>query len=260
MGRSFRRVRAQEDIRLADSGKPWYHAASDTYFEMVQRDGSWFQRRWQIGFDGKETNVDEKRADYVLGSGNHARTWLHLTEKNTLQELPLGWYAEKGGYWAMNPGYDRPDYAGSVRPIYYECMSCHNGYPKIPEGERKDVTQATYLQPLPEGIDCQRCHGPGQNHVDKASEGASAEAIRAAIVNPARLSPDREMEVCLQCHLETSNEKLPHAIVRFDRVPFSYVPGQPLADYELIFDRAQGNTKSFEVAQRATGSASRNAS
>jgi predicted CXXCH cytochrome family protein len=249
MGRAFQRIRSVKDIDWPTPGKPWHHAASDTFFEMVQRDGSWYQRRWQIGFDGKQTNLDEKRVDYVLGSGNHARTWLHLTEKNILQELPLGWYAEKGGYWAMNPGYDRADYAGSVRPIYYECMACHNGYPKIPEGEQKDVTQATYLQPLPEGIDCQRCHGPGQNHVDRASEDAPKEVIRAAIVNPARLNPDREMEVCLQCHLETSNEKLPHAIVRFDRLPFSYVPGQPLADYELVFDRAQGNLKSFEIAQ-----------
>ena len=249
MGRSFSRVRTEDDINWPTPGKPWHHAASDTFFEMVQRDGAWFQRRWQIGFDGKQTNVDEKRVDYVLGSGNHAKSFLHLTEQNTLQELPLGWYAEKGGYWAMNPGYDRPDYAGSVRPIYYDCMACHNGYPKIPEGEHKDVTQSTYLQPLPEGIDCQRCHGPGQNHVDKASEGAPAEEIRAAIVNPARLSPERKMEVCLQCHLETSNEKLPHAVARFDRAPFSYVPGQPLSDYELIFNRAQGNLNNFEVAQ-----------
>ncbi|HLH42433.1 MAG TPA: tetratricopeptide repeat protein [Bryobacteraceae bacterium] len=248
MGRSFRRVR-REDIAWPAGGKPWRHGASDSFFEMVQRDGVWFQRRWQIGFDGKQTNVDEKRVDYVLGSGNHARTFLHLTEKNTLQELPLGWYAEKGGYWAMNPGYDRPDYAGSVRPIYYECMFCHNGYPKIPEGEQRDATQATYLTPLPEGIDCQRCHGPGQDHVDKAYEGASVEAIRLAIVNPARLPPDRRMEVCLQCHLETTNEKLPHAIVRFDRLPFSYTPGQPLGDYEVIFNRAQGNLDNFEVAQ-----------
>ncbi|HEY4361138.1 MAG TPA: tetratricopeptide repeat protein [Bryobacteraceae bacterium] len=249
MGRSFRRVRNEKDIDWPTPGKPWHHEASDTYFEMVQHDGSWFQRRWQLGFDGKPTNLDEKRVDYVLGSGNHAKTWLHLTENGTLQELPLGWYAEKGGFFAMNPGYDRPDYAGSVRPIYYECMGCHNGYPKIPEGDHKDVSQATYLQPLPEGIDCQRCHGPGQNHVDRATEGASSEVIRAAIVNPARLNPDRQMEVCLQCHLETSNEKLPHAVVRFDRLPFSYVPGQPLADYELVFNRTQGNLNNFEVAQ-----------
>ncbi len=151
MGRAFSRVRTADDMNWPASGKPWHHAASDTFFEMVQRDGSWFQRRWQIGFDGQQTNVDEKRVDYVLGSGNHAKSFLHLTENNTLQELPLGWYAEKGGYWAMNPGYDRPDYAGSIRPIYYDCMACHNGYPKIPEGEHKDVTQSNVSSTVTRG-------------------------------------------------------------------------------------------------------------
>ena len=119
MGRAFHRVGGKHGIDEPAPGKPYHHAASDSFFEMLKRDGELFQRRWQAGFDGKETNVDEKRVDYVIGSGNHARTYLHLTDKNTLQELPLAWYAEKGGYWAMNPGYDRPDYAGSVRPIYY---------------------------------------------------------------------------------------------------------------------------------------------
>src|SRR5690242_968946 len=199
MGRAFRMVRAKEDVDAAPA-KPFYHDASRSFFDMVFRGGAWYQRRWQTGFDGKQTNVDEKRVDYVLGSGNHARTLLHLTERNVLQELPLGWYSEKGGFWGMNPGYDRPDYAGSVRPIFYECMFCHNGYPSVPEGGRRDASQSIYLKPLPEGIDCQRCHGPGQNHVDKASQGASVQEVRAAIVNPARLAPDRKMEVCLQCH------------------------------------------------------------
>jgi predicted CXXCH cytochrome family protein len=249
MARAFRKVRSEKDLDAAAVAKPYYHEPSASFFNMVFRNGAWFQRRWQTGFDGKETNVDEKRVDYLLGSGNHSFTPLHLTEHNTLQELPLGWYSEKGGFWAMNPGYDRADYAGSVRPIYYECMFCHNGYPKIPEGARRDTSQATYLQLLPEGIDCQRCHGPGQNHVDKASQGAPAQVVRAAIVNPARLSSERSMEVCLQCHLETSNEKLPHAIVRFDRAPFSYAPGQPLGDFEVAFNRAPGKNTGFEVAQ-----------
>jgi predicted CXXCH cytochrome family protein len=251
MGRAFHRVGGKTGVGDPPPGKPYHHAASDSYFAMLQRGGELFQRRWQLGPDGKETNVDEKRVDYVLGSGNHSRTYLHLTDKNILQQLPLAWYSEKGGYWAMNPGYDRPDYAGSVRPIYYECMFCHNGYPKIPTGKDRDLSQKTYLQPLPEGIDCQRCHGPGQNHVDKASAGAPLEAVRAAIVNPGKLNPERSMEVCLQCHLETSNQKLPTEVVRINRIPFSYVPGQPLGDYRLTFDRAQGNLGNFEIAQGA---------
>jgi predicted CXXCH cytochrome family protein len=249
MGRSFRKVQSEADMGAPATGKPFYHAASESYFSIAFRNGAWFQRRWRTGFDGKETDVDEKRVDYVMGSGNHSRTLLHLTERSTLQELPLGWYSEKGGFWGMNPGYDRADYSGSVRPIFYECMFCHNGYPRIPEGAQRDTAQTKYVQPLPEGIDCQRCHGPGQDHVDKAAQGAATQIIRAAIVNPARLDPEREMEVCLQCHLETSNQKLPHAVVRLDRGPFSYVPGQPLEDFQVAFNRVAGKNTDFEVAQ-----------
>ena len=71
---------------------------------------------------------------FVIGSGAHARAYLHRTLRNTLVELPLAWYAEKGGYWAMNPGYHRPDHEGFRRKIGYDCMFCHNGYPNIPAG------------------------------------------------------------------------------------------------------------------------------
>ena len=71
--------------------------------------------------------------DYVLGSGNHARTFLHLSPRNTLQQLPLGWYAEKGGYWAMSPGFDSR-HPITRRLVSYECVFCHDGYPSIPAG------------------------------------------------------------------------------------------------------------------------------
>ena len=144
---------------------------------MIARDGKYYQRRWQIGFDGKETNVDEKQVDFVIGSGNHSLTYLHLTSRGALQVLPLSWYSEKGGYWDMSPGYDQPDFPGSVRPVHYECMFCHNAYPKIPEAlEHAANAEMTFLDPVPEGIDCQRCHGPGQRHVALASAGAAAGA------------------------------------------------------------------------------------
>ena len=251
MGRSFYRLTPANAVEDFTPGKTFHSSTSDSYFAMIVRDGKYYQRRWQIGFDGKETDIDEKQIDFVLGSGNHSRSYLHLTTRNTLQELPLGWYAEKGGYFAMNPGYDRPDYLGSVRPVYYQCMFCHNGYPRVPDGVRKDSTEATYLQPIPEGIDCQRCHGPGQKHVERATARAIPPEIRAAIVNPARLTPDRGMEVCMQCHLETNVRKLPDAIRRFDRRPFSYVPGQALGDFQIEFDRLPGTNDHFEVAQGA---------
>ena len=187
-----------------------------------------------------------------MGSGNHSFTYLHFTSRGALQVLPLSWYAEKGGYWDMSPGYDQPDYPGSVRPVHYECMFCHNAYPGIRKAlEHAASTEMTYLDPVPEGIDCQRCHGPGQRHVALASAGVAREQVRTAILNPKRLAPAREIEVCMQCHLETTSLDLPHDIRRFDRAPFSYVPGQPLGDFRVAFDRSGGMKDRFEIAQGA---------
>src|SRR5580658_2480949 len=64
MGRSFYRLPAGIPAADLTSAKPFYHAASDNYFAMIARGGKYYQRRWQIGFDGKETNVDEKQVDF----------------------------------------------------------------------------------------------------------------------------------------------------------------------------------------------------
>jgi predicted CXXCH cytochrome family protein len=108
-----------------------------------------------------------------------------------------------------------------------------------------------FADPIPEGIDCQRCHGPGERHVALASGGGTPPQIRAVIVNPKRLDPTRELEVCMQCHLETTSLALPHQVRRYDRGPFSYQPGQPLGDFAVEFDRSGGNLGHFDIAHGA---------
>ena len=251
MGRSFATPLPEILVEDFTKNNSYYHPASDTHYQMLNRNGVLIQRRYQIGFDRQESNVDEKQIDYIVGSGNHMRTYVHHNADGTLLELPLAWYAEKGGYWAMNPGYDAPDYPYARRQIAYDCMFCHNAYPKTPPGHDKMGDRPVYSEILPEGIDCQRCHGPGQRHVDVASTpGAKPAAIRAAVVNPARLDNDRQLEVCAQCHLKTTEFRLPHAVKRYQRPDFSYKPGEPLAGFVLAFDEAPGPGKEtrFETA------------
>ena len=248
MGRSFSRPGATN--RIEGLSKTYYNEASATYYSMVERDGKYFQQQYQIDFDRERTNFSESQVDFIVGSGNHSRTYLHRTRDNKLIELPLAWYAEKGGYWAMNPGYDRPDHQGRRRLIGDDCMFCHNAYPQIPAGDRLDPV----FTGIPEGIDCQRCHGPGERHVALARNSATPRAeVRAAIVNPSRLSPERRLEVCFQCHLETTSFPLPNSIVRYERAPFSYRSGEPLADFMLHFDQAEGGNQKerFEIAGSA---------
>ncbi len=249
MARSFYRPLPQHAIQ----DRPYYHEPSATWYAMLQRGGQTYQRRWRIGPAGEEIDVDEASVDYTMGSGNHARTFLHRTTRGTLRELPLAWYSENGGMWALGPGLDH-DSVQPPRTIAYDCMFCHNAYPRIPPGHEEQGSEAVYTGDLPEGIDCQRCHGPGSAHLLAAqSKNATLDSIRRAIVNPARLDTTRQMEVCMQCHLETTSRPLPHSIRRFDRGPFSYVPGEPLGDFMISFDRAAGSRQNdnFEIVNSA---------
>ena len=124
MARSFYRAAAIEPVR-------YYHKPSETWYAIEERGGSYYQRRWRIGYAGKETEVQESRIDYVMGSGNQVRTYLHRTDRGAPIELPLAWYAENGGTWAMNPGHDR-DYALSPRAVAYECMFCPTRIRRFP--------------------------------------------------------------------------------------------------------------------------------
>ena len=220
--------------------KPWFHRASATWYEIVAQNGAWVQRWWQVGFKGQQENAGESKIDYVMGSGNHVRTYLHRTARGVLIELPFAWYAEKGGTWALNPGLDTPDPAIG-RKIGYDCMFCHNSYPAIPPGHEDPASEPVYGKQLPQGIDCQRCHGPGGDHLKAPG--------RNSIVNPARLPKDQAMQICMQCHLETTSEPLPAVIRRFDRGPFSYRPGEPLSAFQLSFDHApdSGREAKFEI-------------
>jgi predicted CXXCH cytochrome family protein len=248
MARTFGIISSEQDFPELKAGS-FQHTASEEFFTVYTRNGKPYLKRHQIGFDGAVTNVFEAQIDFSFGSGKHARSYISRTKSGELIELPLTWYAEQGGHWAMSPGYDRPDHAGFSRKLTYRCMSCHNAYIQTPTSDGETGTR--FPAQLPAGIDCQRCHGPGQAHLDAVRQGSSAERVRSSIINPARLAPDRQMEACLQCHLETTSLKLPATLLRYGRGAFSYRPGEPLSDYILHFDRAQHSEERFEFASAA---------
>jgi predicted CXXCH cytochrome family protein len=219
----------------------------------VQHDGKFFERRSQTGPSGVETNIVEEQVDDVIGSGNHARTFLHRDAQGRLIELPVSWYTEGAGYWAMSPGFDRRDQEDFRRAIPAECMFCHNAYPEpTAQFNPAKLNPPAFPQRLPQGVDCQRCHGPGAAHVKAAISGATVDEIRLAIVNPARLDRERQLDVCMQCHLETSSSHMPNEIRLYDRSVFSFRPGHPLGEYELYFDPLSNQSDDrFEIAHAA---------
>ena len=253
MANSFHRASDAERLEDFSNRNTLYNHASNRYYRMEERDGLLYELRHQIDFDGTVTNEKNMRIDYVIGSGSHARTYLHRTSEGKLLELPVSWYSERGGFWDMSPGYDNATQQDFRRPINFECMTCHNAYPTGSLSWQAGLDENLFGRELPQGIDCQRCHGPGAAHVRAASQGANSQKIRATIVNPANLSRGREMDTCMQCHLETTSLPLPHSIRRVGSSPFGYRPGTPLEGYKFSFDHAPGSPfdQRFEVAQQA---------
>jgi Flp pilus assembly protein TadD len=247
MGRSFSRLRPNQAwlsgaVRLN-------HQPSRRSYTITERAGVLYERRHQLGLDNQEANVLELTADFVVGSGNHARTFLHRYADGRLVELPVSWYAENGGVWAMSPGYDRPDHQDFRRVVNEDCLACHDAYPR--ELLEDEGNGPRFSATLPEGIDCQRCHGPGRAHVDAIKNG-NIELGRRVIATPSTFSRELQLETCMQCHLEPTSRPLPFQIRRYNRPPFSYVPGNALSDVFIYFDHAPGQTDDkFEIAGAA---------
>jgi Flp pilus assembly protein TadD len=94
-----------------------------------------------------------------------------------------------------------------------------------------------YLPPIFRGhaIGCERCHGPGELHVESRRAAAVEEAaaqIDHSIVNPRHLEHSLREAVCQQCHLEGEMRVLPRG-----RVYFDYRPGLPLDRFIVDFVR-----------------------
>ena len=84
---------------------------------------------------------------------------------------------------------------------------------------RAAATGQVFYDPMPAGIGCERCHGPGERHVHSGRAGD--------IVNPARLPPARQLDVCAQCH------ESDHLGLRAGKKDFSYRPGEVLASTQV---------------------------
>jgi tetratricopeptide (TPR) repeat protein len=185
----------------------FYHRLSNRHY-TISSDSI---RRHQLDVEGHVINLIEKPITLAIGSGNHAITYVNRTPQGRLLELPISWYAKLGGY-AMSPGYDRADHLDFRREINASCLFCHS----------------TGAEPAP--IECRRCHGSTEAHRARPAKGN--------ILNPARVPTQRQLEICLQCHLETASQGITDSLLRPGRAVFSFRPGEPLADYKLYFDRA----------------------
>ena len=197
-------------------------------------------RYWQEERHPSHASVRRIQATHIIGSGNHTRSYLGL-EDGALVQLPLTWYAKRK-IWDLSPGYEQADMPRFSRRVEAPCLFCHNGLTPLAEGRA-----ATYQWPLVEGIGCDRCHGDGGAHVKARLAGAGPAAGQAdpSIFNPKRHSPERQLQVCQQCHLQ-ADASVVHAGHTWD----AYDPRLPLDAYLSVFRRAGQDGAEFSIASQ----------
>ena len=180
-------------------------------FRMEEKTDGFFQTAVQ-GIDPYTTKRTE-RIGIVVGSGGKGQTYLFWKD-DKLFELPVSYWSALG--WVNSPGY-RDGVADFDRPIIPRCLECHaTRFESKPSPPNRYDKSAFSI-----GITCEKCHGPGREHV--LIEGAKhSPSSEPAILRPERFSRDRQIDLCGWCHAGAGISLAP---------VFSYLPGEPLAKY-----------------------------
>jgi len=193
------------------TSNPYLHfemsATKDGYFESAVEQPS-----------PSETLSHTERIDVVIGSGRKAQTYL-FWKGDKLFELPVSYWTELDA-WINSPGY--PDGSPHFdKPVVPRCLECHSGYfEAVPETLNRFNRNSLVM-----GITCERCHGPGREHVVLYSSKTPPHGKAEAIVNPAALPQDRQMDVCASCHSGAGSLLAP---------ALSFAPGKVLDNYLYV--------------------------
>jgi tetratricopeptide (TPR) repeat protein len=197
-------------------------------FAVEARDGKVWHRCALL--DSKGQVVDEYRlpVDYAVGSGTRGYSYLSVQD-GFVTQTPISWYSGKD-VWDLSPGFSVKFYHG--RPVRGRCLYCHANRAHPAKG-----TVNCYREPVFTGyaIGCERCHGPGELHVQLRAASGRAEKPDHTIVNPAHLDWELRQAVCEQCHLKGEAR-----VMRRGRGLNDYRPGLPLHAFWDVLMRARG--------------------
>ena len=203
---------------------PVYDPVKDYYYEMIQLNGRFYQREFRRGVEGKIIHERMVEAQFVMGSGNNLRMYFN-DQNGMLYELPLTWYVHKEA-WDLSPGYRDHENLRFSRFAGGKCLSCHNSYlVELPDAVDR------FVPPYDLGIGCERCHGPGELHIQQEITGRpDREDQRPSIVNPAKLPSKEQLDVCQQCHLMGKAW-----VLKEMGNWFGYRPGIPLETHRSVY-------------------------
>jgi len=171
-------------------------------------------------------------ADFAIGSGRHARSYLNRDDRNGWVNLRLSYYPSVGK-WDFSAGQPPERTLTSSMgmelrgPQVTACLLCHTTVIR-PQAGLDTTGGAVTADAYPDmattrfGVGCERCHGPGRAHVDAVSRAKFAlqridAPTKAAhetfgMEDLSRATPARINALCGYCHRTSQNSDMrdPH--------------------------------------------------
>jgi tetratricopeptide (TPR) repeat protein len=217
----FQQTRHLRACRLpqAEAMPPGFAPGRGTYatrdlalrFEMTREGSDFIQTALHTTPGGEQRTPARIALVYGTGTADEIYfTW----HDDRLYELPIAWLHPLGR-WGEQPfdPYGTGDFSRATTP---RCLECHNTWfehvPGTPNQYKRDGAIL--------GVTCERCHGPGREHAAlHQAQGSEGKKGDQAIVHPGRLTRDRQLDLCAQCHSNAPKRRGP---------AFSYRPGESL--------------------------------
>jgi tetratricopeptide (TPR) repeat protein len=205
------------------------------------------------------------RVDGVIGAGHMVgggtQGFVTRWDDGTVRFLPFD-FAKQENAWFCNTGTRAnhgwvlitPDMALADcgdwppqrvlgdEPRFANCQSCHGSQITVAFDTTKHAYQTRWKSLA---VDCESCHGPGRQHIERARSGNIASSADIGMRSLATLDKDASLGVCFQCHALK------------DQVQPGYLAGASLASYystkmPLLGDRpffADGRVRTFAYQQ-----------
>jgi hypothetical protein len=223
MGLSFDTAHPRKSAAVIGPDSILYDPYKNQYYQPFWNHDTLFIKEYRL--EGNDTVHQRiERVDYVVGSGQHTNSHIFLSGYYAYQ-APFTYYTQDGRF-DFPPGFEDGNNSRFDRKIGLECMSCHNALPDFVLG-----SENKYIH-IPDGIDCERCHGPGEAHVSQFKKGIiidTSKYIDYSIVNPARLDPELQTDLCARCHLQGT------MVLKPGKSFYDFKPGMRLSDIMDIF-------------------------
>ena len=160
-----------------------------------------------------------KRFDLVIGSGTMGQSYL-TWNGNKLYQLPITFFTA-AHTWSNSPGF--PDKVVFNRGITSRCLECHTTF--VGMASEPDIMPEEFDHDrLILGVDCEKCHGPAQQHVTFQTENPK-ETKGRFITNPSSLSRQQNLDLCASCHGGRLSKLKPS---------FTFTVGDRLSDYFMV--------------------------